>query len=88
MLGRYENQTSENVFQFPLEYYISESYFMLYKTIMSKVYSTEIMIDEDGNIMLNGDSLSTDSFISTFLRNHHAIQILEKPELQLQVNNA
>lgn len=86
MLGRYENQTSESVFQFPLEFYVTESSFMLYKTIMSKVYSTEIIIDKSNNIILNGEVMSTDSFITTFLRNHNAIQIFNNLETNANVS--
>jgi len=86
MLGRYENQTSEAVFQFPLEFYATESSFLLYKTIMSKVYSTEVIIDKSNNITLNGEVMTTDSFITTFLRNHNAIQVLQPLDTNANVS--
>lgn len=86
MLSRFENQTSEAVFQFNLEYYATETSFLLYKTIMDKTYSTELLIDKSNNIILNGEVMSTDSFITTFLRNHNAIQVLQPLETTANVS--
>lgn len=85
MLDRYENQTSESILQFSLEYYIDESSFKLYKTIMTKTYSTYLMIDKENNIILNGEVMTVDSFISTFLRNHKAIQVFKDLDTRISV---
>jgi len=85
ILGRYELQTPDTIVQFPLEYYIEEDSVYLYKTIMTKTYSTQLILNNN-TLTLNGEVITLDSFITTFLRNHNAIQILELPETQANVS--
>ena len=84
ILDNYKN-IPEPFITFPLEYYQGENYFILYKTIMSKTYSTDIFVSERNTILLNGEEQTVEIFISDFLKNHKAIQIFRELDKDLIV---
>ena len=84
ILDNYKN-IPEPFITFPLEYYLGENYFILYKTIMSKTYSTSVLISKRNTILLNGQEKTVEMFISDFLKNNRAIQIFKKLDEDMTV---
>ena len=85
LLENMEGKTTETVFQFPLEYYLSNNSIILYKFIEGITFSTRIVFslpladseDPIPIIILNGQELTLDQFINDLRVNHNANELLE-----------
>jgi len=77
------NQTSQEGFNhFPMEYFITQSNIVCFKQIESKTYRTAITIDESRNVLIGGQLLTIDQFISYLKSNYRGLELVESPDEQ------
>lgn len=76
VLSKIEGQTMENVVEFPLEYFVSDSFVFLYKQVMNKLYKTVVIVVEN-DVVWKGNEMSFDQFITDLRVNHKGKELLE-----------